>query len=108
MKIPNKQLTTSELLDPAMKIKTQRKADEYFNALVDYHINMFGSAREESEKNVRLNLGYYAGYYDGETMQRVNKLFKTSHPVFGNIIPTPEEAYSMGEKLGKEILSENS
>jgi len=105
MKIPNGKFTNMQLLGHAMEIKTQKEANEYFEALVEYHMNMFKIPREESEKDVKSNLGYWAGYYDNKTMKRVNKLFKTSHPVFGNVVPTPEEAFKMGEDLGKEISS---
>jgi len=102
MKIPNEQFTNMELLDPAMKIKTQKEADEYLDALVEYHMNMFGSTRGKAEKDTKSNLGYWAGYYDSKTMARVNKLFKTSHPIFGNTEPTPEKAYKMGRMLGQK------
>jgi hypothetical protein len=63
--------------------------------------------REEAERNCRSNLGYYAGYYDAETMARVQRLFKCVHPVFGKVeseedLPSPEEAFAMGQKAGEE------
>ena len=45
----------------------------------------------------KINLGYFAGYYNSEIQQRVNKLFCTTHPIFGSTCPTSEEAFNMGK-----------
>jgi hypothetical protein len=58
-----------------------------------------GKSREDAENVERSNLGYFAGYYNAETMERVNRLFKTTHPIFGGTIPTPEEAFEAGRQL---------
>lgn len=52
-------------------------------------------------------VGYYAGYYDSETRERVERLFMCAHPVFGSIAdngaPTPDEAYDAGFEMGEKI-----
>lgn len=48
------------------------------------------------------NLGYISGYYDDETCLKIQEIFKTAHPIFGNRIPTTEEAFEAGKKLGKK------
>jgi hypothetical protein len=72
--------------DPAMKIMTQEKADEYFyecvqhcmlTALEEGKILNMGEAAEIE----RQNLGYFAGYYSHETRLRVEQLFGCRHPV---------------------------
>lgn len=74
--------TIRDLYRPAMEIVDLNEAKEYFEALVKRQMK-FGKDRKEAEEIERGNIGYYAGYYDMETMERVKKLFFASHPVFG-------------------------
>lgn len=98
--LPDRILTCGESLGPAMTIIDQNEADEYFEALVQNMMKFGHKTREESIQIEKSNLGYYAGYYDAETMRRVNRLFKTSHPIFGSSRPTPEEAFETGKSIG--------
>lgn len=86
---------------PAMRITEQAAADEYFKRLVAHamHHNPdidgaeIGEIKDKAEAMERRNLGYYAGYYDCQTMARVNRLFHTEHPIFGKEgIPTGRES----------------
>jgi len=95
-----KSITIGEKYGPAMKIINQQKADEYFEACVA-HMMTHGHDKAEAERIERSNLGYYAGYYDSETMARVNRLFKTTHPIFGDTNPTPAEAFEAGKKMAQ-------
>ena len=92
-----KNITIGEKYRPAMEITDQVEADAYFEMCVE-HTMRLGKSRQEAEKIERSNLGYYAGYYDHETMARVNRLFHTQHPIFGKTIPTAEEAFEAGRK----------
>src|SRR5438270_427355 len=65
----------------------------------------FGTnSREQAERIERDNLAYFAGYYDDQTRQRVETLFKCAHPVFGSIAengpPTTKQAFQMGVAMG--------
>jgi len=108
MKLPDT-MTIGEAYGPAMEIKTEEEAKEYFEALVERCMRG-GKSREESEKITRNNLGYYAGYYDNATRARVERLFSCAHPVFGAIAevgaPTMEEAFEMGMKMGERLRNE--
>lgn len=88
-----------------MEITDQGKADAYFEELVTHSMQQFGKDRIEAEQIERCNLGYYAGYYDSKTRERVEHLFKCAHPIFGKIAvngpPTPEEALAAGKAAGK-------
>lgn len=100
MEFPGK-VTLGEKYGPAMEITDQSEADEYFEALVE-HTMLFGKIKEEAEKIERINLGYYAGYYNLETRLRVERLFGCEHPFFGPAAdgqPTAEEALEMGRQL---------
>ena len=77
-------MTSGEKYDPAMKITDQAAADEYFEACVEQTMR-HGYPRAEAERIERTNLAYYAGYYDDETRERVERLFRCVHPVFGAI-----------------------
>lgn len=94
-------ITYGDKYGSAMKITEQVEADEYFEACVE-HMMRFGKTREEAEEIERQNFGYYAGYYDAETQERINKLFKTTHPVFGDKRPTAEEAFKAGRNMVAE------
>jgi hypothetical protein len=111
MELPTfgKNATIREQYGPAMDIDSQEDADAYFAALLVFSKDHYGKDVEEATAIHRANLGYYAGYYDNETRERVERLFKCAHPIFGAIAekgaPSPEEAFAMGEKAGAAMRS---
>lgn len=99
-------VTIGEMYGPAMKIQDPDEAENYFKALVAWQMKTTGVSQEEAERREKLNLGYYAGYYDTETRLRVEKLFQCAHPIFGsaaNGVPTAKEAFEMGKAVGVAI-----
>jgi hypothetical protein len=91
-----------------MKITAQAEADEYFELLVGRNLRLNpGRGRAEAESIERQNLGYYAGYCNHDTRQRVEKLFKTAHPFFGALAvngpPTAETAFNIGAAIGRAM-----
>jgi len=110
--------TMGEKYGPAMEIRDQAEADTYFEFLVQHNIHWskkeFGTAhtRAEAERIERSNLGYYAGYYDHSVRERVERLFRCAHPVFGSIAekgpPTAEQALEAGLKMGRRGRQEQS
>lgn len=96
--------TYAETLGPGMEITDQAEADAYFKDLVELQMQ-FNPDPKEAESIARSNLGYYAGYYDDITRERVERLFKCKHPVFGSIAengaPTPEQAFAAGVAAAK-------
>ncbi|MBE3093445.1 MAG: hypothetical protein IMZ52_00310 [Actinobacteria bacterium] len=99
--------TIGDMYHPAMKITTQEEANEYFESTVQYSLNQNPEmGREKAERIQKSNFGYFAGYYDNETRERVERLFCCEHPIFGSIkkngSPTPEEAFEMGKNLSKK------
>ena len=83
-----------------MIITDQAEADEYFEALVERSMRS-GVRRDEAIRVEKINLGYFAGYCGYETMKRVNRLFRTTHPIFGDVAPTAEEAFRKGYEIGR-------
>jgi hypothetical protein len=49
---------------------------------------------------VSSNIGYITGYYDVPEMKRIQEIFLVVHPVFGSAVPTPEQAFAAGLKIG--------
>ena len=101
----NPKLTIGDLYHPAMKIKDPDEAATYFSKMVNYvALQDKSRPRKTVEEHVKIqksNLGYFAGYYDSETMARVNRLFECVHPIFGNTLPTAESAFRQGEQFAK-------
>jgi hypothetical protein len=102
-------ITIGDKYRPAMEITEQAEADAYFERCVEHtvwHLINDGKAangddaRPEAERIERINLGYFAGYYDSSTRARVERLFRCAHPVFGAIAtagaPTPDQALMAG------------
>lgn len=77
-------MTYSAKYDLAMTLVDQGDADRYFEVLVQDRMAS-GKTREEAEEIERWELGYYAGYHLDETRERVERLFRCAHPVFGSI-----------------------
>ena len=92
MELPD-EMTYGEAYGPAMGITQQEKAAEYLEALILRHMRLLGCGREEATRIEKTNLGYWAGYYDKETAQRVYQLFSCQHPIFGTSWPSPKEAF---------------
>lgn len=99
-------VTIGEKYGPAMEITGQAEADAYFERCVAHMMHCRrGVTREEAERVERVNLGYFAGYYDNETRRRVERLFRCEHPYFGRIDvngpPSPETAFNLGAATGQ-------
>ena len=96
-------MTIRECYEPAMEITDQAAADIYFELLVERQMRVFAKSREEAERDERISLGYYAGYYDTETRERVERLFRCAHPYFGAYAERgpvrPEDAFHAGVAL---------
>ena len=72
-----KNLTYGESLSSAMRITDQEIADEYLKDYVKYIMkNMDEPNYEEALNIAKSNIGYFAGYYDNKTRERVEDLFK--------------------------------
>src|SRR4051812_1615928 len=97
-------LTYGECLAPAMQIDDEADAKQY---LADYVALIQRAITREPRSDARtaaeiagINLGYFAGYYDHETRERVERLFFCVHPILGSAAkhkPTPEECVAAGK-----------
>ena len=77
--------TYGDIYGPAMKLTTREGADDWWESAVENLMARWDKSREETEDVVAQNLGYWTGYCDTETAQRVFALFahrNVSHPIF--------------------------
>lgn len=95
-------ITLREKYGPCAEITTQEDADRYFALLVEHNMSFGDHTQEEAEAIEHANIGYYSGYYDPVTMNRMLRLFRCSHPVFGDKCPTQMEALQAGIDLGSK------
>lgn len=102
-------ITIGEKYEPAMKVQTKTAAKHYFRRLVKHSMHWFGMGRKAAVELEKTNLGYFAGYYDAETRERVERLFECQHPYFGAIAkkgsPDPETAFNIGRSIGNALRS---
>ena len=101
----NKELkTVGEIFDTALNLaKTDKhKAGVFFNAYVDYVRDANGGSREEAEKIVKSNFGYYSGYFNKEVSDIIYSTYCCEHPIFGKhpFDVSPEDAYYAGLEAG--------
>lgn len=95
-------LSYGEALGPAMKITDAEDAAQYLAAYVAYlepHVTRDRTDGKTAAEIARINLGYYAGYYDSKTRERVERLFSCAHPIFGK---------ASGERPMTDTIPENS
>lgn len=94
-----------ERYGPAMAVLEKAAAENLFWELVYSAMVVNDLSLEEAEAQERANLGYFAGYYDRATRERVFELFGAEHPVFGRHELSPEELLAWGETLGRLMRS---
>lgn len=82
--------------------------DEQAKAEAKKFIETYEVSIDRREGVVASNIGYLSGYYDTDTMKRIQTIFAVQHPVFGNAVPTPKEAFEAGIKAGEKIAGRSS
>jgi hypothetical protein len=96
--LPDK-ATYGQLYGPAMEVQTEDEAQEYFAVLVRRNARITGNSDQEATRIERINVGYFAGYYDRDTADRVYRLYGFGHPIFGTTRPTFEQGINAGRAL---------
>ena len=84
--------TIGEIGDALCALESRDEAQEFMKAYSAVNVHAY------------VNVGYISGYYDSETMLRIQDWCETAHPVFGRTAPTPEEAFSMGQRMIQEAV----
>jgi hypothetical protein len=96
-----------ELYTPAIEIAKAGdtiKAGRYFAALVENCLAAKGIDETEAKRIVSSNIGYWAGYFERGTIEKVYEVFGCAHPVFGISTPDSGEAFRMGVEMGKRTI----
>jgi hypothetical protein len=95
-------LTWGEILHPAMEVETEEQATAFFEAYVSWLMRRWNHTRAMAESAAKINIGYFAGYYDDETANRVYRLFHCSHPILGTATNvSPQEMIECGRRLAQ-------
>lgn len=105
-----KNSTSQDIFGPAMRVETFEEAEDYLDAIIRYIQSHSKMSRIEAKRIARQSLGYWVGYFDHKTRERVETLFQCEHPLFGTIAgkgaPTPEEALRIGLEMGRKYKEE--
>lgn len=99
-------MTQPDMVRLALKYGTKEKAREIVDVQVKEMVDALGYAEAEARRITLVNIGYYTGYLDHETADKLMDLFETEHPVFGREHPTPQEAFRLGRELGEKMKKE--
>ena len=101
--------TMGELFDFALKLAKEEdktESQEFFREYVKQISIKNNYSLEKSTEIAKLNLGYFAGYYNQDVCDLIYKTYNCSHPIFGNkpFEVSPEEAYKKGLERGKSLM----
>lgn len=91
----------NSLAKEGIKSKCEHFLIAYATSILDTNESV--TNYEDAINIAKSNLGYFAGYYDGITYQRINKTYGAIHPVFKTnpFDVAPEEAYRIGLEMGR-------
>lgn len=99
--------TIGEVFDEAVHCAKTGKASDFFKAYVEhiFNVNDKVNTYAEAEEIAKSNLGYFAGYYDKETIDIIYKTYQCSHPILGDkpYDVSPQEAFKKGVEYGKAV-----
>jgi hypothetical protein len=96
-------MTQSQMVSLALRFGTKEKARELVDIQVKEMVTVLHYEEAEACRITLVNIGYYCGYLDHETADKIMDLFETEHPVFGREHPTPQEAFRLGRELGEKM-----
>lgn len=82
--------------------KTKKEMLARFDKLLKEVVKKYGGTKESNRVMQLSNIGYFSGYYDKKTWDRVHKWLGATHPIFGASYPTTEQALNSGKTYAKE------
>jgi ferric iron reductase protein FhuF len=98
-------MSLPEIIKYALKGGTKERAKELVDQQVDEMVSILHYDADMARGIVLHNIGYYTGYLDHETADKVMELFNTEHPYFGRKHPSHEEIVKMVMELGRKQRS---
>lgn len=79
--------TSGSIYTPMVEAATGKRVDinpmDYFEAVVTINVKEYNQAPAYAVSVVKQNVGYWAGYFDMEAMQKVKEVYGAEHPIFG-------------------------
>ena len=112
MNYGNKMTDNKIDIKDAMEITDQAEADAWRERYVQFVITDRPCERPMAEDIVGQNLGYFSGYYGLDVQRRVEKLFRTKHPIFGSVDGgrnlTPQKLIDVGVKVAQGTSIEDA
>ena len=96
--------TIGEVFNLALKLakESPEEAKEFFYEYVNYISTANHYSWDKSIEIAKCNLGYFAGYYDRETYDIINKIYEAQHPIFGcnPFDVSSKDAFNKGMEIG--------
>lgn len=97
---------SAKLMNEAMACTTQSEADAVLARIIDEVCDMNPRmSTDAADYAARQRIGYYAGNVNPVARERVERLFRTAHPIYGAIRyngpPTPRQKYQLGIEYGQ-------
>lgn len=92
-----------DMIKLALMTGTKECAHQIVKDQIDEMVAVLDYDEAEARRVTLVNIGYYTGYMDHETADRIMDLFETEHPIFGRTHPTPQEAFRLGRELGEQM-----
>lgn len=103
MKMHQKRQTVGQFIRDVMAIDTEEEMGAFFDHYVAELVGQ-GQTVERAKVIARANIGWCFG--EGMPADIIDKWVEvtdSAHPIFGIVMPTPEQALALGYKWGKEI-----
>lgn len=92
----NKELkTVGDHIEAMRNLKGQREPKKFIDLV-----------RQENPQHANRNIGYLTGYFNGEDAKRLRSWLMVSHPFFGDLSPSPKEAFQLGKWMGEKARRE--
>lgn len=92
-----------KLLIQVVGCKTELEAERLVGGASVGIMLRLGLPMSEAAGFLRAQIGYYAGFMSNEESNRVIKLFRTEHPIYGQTAGTPMESLLGGMALGRKM-----
>lgn len=94
-----------DILNRVKFVSTKGDAAALLQQLADLYEKELDLTPQRAMHEAKVDVGYFAGYFDHSERDRIERLFGTEHPVFGSIEnngePSPTEALRIGIEFGE-------
>lgn len=85
--------THGDMMNALANLESREEAQEFMKVYSAHNVHAYQ------------NVGYAAGYFSRDDMDRILDWCETAHPLFGRSRPTPEELFDLGRRMAEEAQS---